>query len=85
MTDLLFEGGVLVEAFEATRIDTTHTHGTGCTTASAVATGVAQGLDVRQAVARALAYVREAIRTHPGYGQGHGPLNHGHTVQPFPG
>ena len=84
MTDLLFEGCELVEIFEATRIDTPHTHGTGCTTASAVATGIAQGLEVRDAVARALAYVREAIRANPGYGKGHGPLNHGHTVGRFP-
>jgi hydroxymethylpyrimidine/phosphomethylpyrimidine kinase len=35
-------------------------------------------------VARARAYVLEAIRTAPGYGHGHGPLNHGHTVRPFP-
>ncbi len=85
LTDMLFEDGRLVESFDQERIDTPHTHGTGCTTASAVATGIAQGLSLRDAVARALAYVREAIRTAPGYGQGHGPLNHGHTVRPFDG
>ncbi len=84
LTDLLFEDGELLEVFEAPRINTRHTHGTGCTTASAVATGIAQGLEVRPAVARARAYVREAIRTNPGYGKGHGPLNHGHTVRAFP-
>ena len=83
VTDLLFENGVLVEAFKSPRIDTRHTHGTGCTTASAIATGLAQGLSVRDAVARARAYVQEAIRTAPGYGRGHGPLNHGHTVEKF--
>lgn len=85
LSDLLFADGLLVAAFDQERIDTPHTHGTGCTTASAIATGLAQGLDLRDAVARALAYVREAIRTAPGYGHGHGPINHGHTVRPFAG
>jgi hydroxymethylpyrimidine/phosphomethylpyrimidine kinase len=71
------------ERFEGPRIDTPHTHGTGCTLASAVATGLAQGMDLRDCVIRARAYVREAIRTAPGYGAGHGPLNHAHTVRPF--
>ncbi|MCW8863232.1 MAG: bifunctional hydroxymethylpyrimidine kinase/phosphomethylpyrimidine kinase, partial [Rhodospirillales bacterium] len=69
--------------FEDVRIDTVHTHGTGCTTASAIAAGIAQGMNVPDAVARARAYVREAIRTAPGLGHGHGPLNHGHTVRDF--
>ena len=67
------------------RIETVHTHGTGCTLASAIATGLAQGLDLSAAVRRARAYVFEAIRTAPGLGRGHGPLNHGHTVGPFTG
>ena len=83
VVDLLFENGVLTEAFEGKRLDTPNTHGTGCTTASAVACGIAQGLSVRDAVARARAYVFEAIRTNPGYGTGHGPLNHAHTVREF--
>lgn len=61
---------------EGPRIDTTSTHGTGCTLASACAVGIAQGLPLEQAVARAWAYVAEAIRRAPGYGKGHGPLNH---------
>jgi len=61
---------------EGPRIDTTSTHGTGCTLASACAAGVAQGLPLEAAVARAWAYVAEAIRRAPGYGKGHGPLNH---------
>ena len=61
---------------EGPRIETRSTHGTGCTLASACAAGIAQGLPVEQAVARAWAYVAEAIRTAPGYGRGHGPLNH---------
>jgi len=83
VTDLLFEGGELIETFSSPRIETRHTHGTGCTTASAIATGLAQGLGVRDAVARARRYVQEAIRTAPGFGRGHGPLNHGHTVGKF--
>ena len=82
--DLLAEAGRTPEAFESPRIDTPHTHGTGCTLASAIAVGLAQGLSVRDAVVRARAYVIEAIRTAPGYGRGHGPLNHAHTVAPFP-
>ncbi|HRH20170.1 MAG TPA: bifunctional hydroxymethylpyrimidine kinase/phosphomethylpyrimidine kinase, partial [Brevundimonas sp.] len=61
---------------EGPRIDTTSTHGTGCTLASACAVGIAQGLPLEAAVARAWAYVAEAIRRAPGYGKGHGPLNH---------
>jgi hydroxymethylpyrimidine/phosphomethylpyrimidine kinase len=63
--------------FESERIDTRHTHGTGCTLASACATGLAQGLPLTDAVARAWAYVQEAIVRAPGLGQGHGPLDHG--------
>jgi hydroxymethylpyrimidine/phosphomethylpyrimidine kinase len=63
--------------FESPRIDTRHTHGTGCTLASACATGLAQGLALEAAVERAHLYVLEAIRRAPGLGQGHGPLDHG--------
>jgi hydroxymethylpyrimidine/phosphomethylpyrimidine kinase len=51
--------------FEGPRLDTRHTHGTGCTLASACATGLAQGLDLTTAVARAWAYVQEAIARRP--------------------
>jgi len=85
VSDLLFRERELVEAFVGPRLETPNTHGTGCTTASAIAAGMAQGLDVTAAVGRARAYVFEAIRTNPGYGHGHGPLNHAHTVQPFSG
>lgn len=63
--------------FEGPRIDTRHTHGTGCTVASAAATGLAQGMSVRDAIARAISYVREAMTSAPGFGNGHGPLDHG--------
>ena len=65
-----------IEAFAAPRIDTRHTHGTGCTLASAIAAGLAQGMTLRDAVLRARAYVRAAIASAPGFGSGHGPLNH---------
>jgi hydroxymethylpyrimidine/phosphomethylpyrimidine kinase len=67
--------------FQAPRIETRHTHGTGCTLASACAAGLAQGLDLKEAVGRAHAYVAEAIRRAPGLGRGHGPLNHGWPLQ----
>ena len=63
------------KVFESPRIDTRHTHGTGCTLASAIATGIAQGMDTHAAVVRARNYVFEAIRHAPGLGQGQGPLN----------
>ena len=63
--------------FEGPRIETRHTHGTGCTLASACAVGLAQGLPLEQAVARAWGYTGEAIRHAPGFGAGHGPLGHG--------
>jgi hydroxymethylpyrimidine/phosphomethylpyrimidine kinase len=84
LVDLLVSRDGTSARFENQRIQTAHTHGTGCTLASAIATGLAQGLEVAHAVERARAYVLEAIRTAPGYGRGHGPLNHGHTVRRFP-
>ena len=66
--------------FRNPRIETTSTHGTGCTLASAVATGIAQGLPLAAAVKRAIDYVQEAIRTAPGFGTGSGPLNHAWPV-----
>ncbi len=62
--------------FRAPRIDTKSTHGTGCTLASAIATGIAQGMSVVDAVGRAHKYVQKAIADAPGLGRGHGPLGH---------
>lgn len=67
--------------FEHRRINTTSTHGTGCTLSSAVATGIARGLDLETAVGRAIDYVHEAIRRAPGFGAGRGPLDHGYTMR----
>ncbi|HVB17707.1 MAG TPA: bifunctional hydroxymethylpyrimidine kinase/phosphomethylpyrimidine kinase [Stellaceae bacterium] len=63
------------------RIDSRHTHGTGCTLASAIAAGLAQGLAVEAAVERAREYVRRAIESAPGIGRGHGPLDHAHPLR----
>jgi hydroxymethylpyrimidine/phosphomethylpyrimidine kinase len=69
--------------FRAPRIFSRHTHGTGCTLASAIAAGIAQGMTLSDAVSRARDYVRRAIAAAPGFGQGHGPLNH--AVAPMSG
>ena len=67
--------------FESARLETRHTHGTGCTLASACAAGLAQGMPLEAAVARAWAYVQEAIARAPGLGRGHGPLDHAWTMR----
>lgn len=67
--------------FEHERLDTTNTHGTGCTLSTAIAVYLAQGYSLAEAVDHAGAYVLTAIRTAPGLGGGHGPLNHLHTVK----
>lgn len=65
-----------IEEFSAPRIASRHTHGTGCTLASGIAAALAQGLGLRDAVMRAREFVRAAIAAAPGFGAGHGPLNH---------
>ena len=72
--DFLYHGRT-VHTFPSRRIDTPHTHGTGCTLASAIAANLALGSELTEAVIKARAYVREAIRTNPGLGNGRGPLN----------
>jgi hydroxymethylpyrimidine/phosphomethylpyrimidine kinase len=75
LTDYLITADTL-EAISLPRIETRNTHGTGCTMASAIATGLAQGMTMLDAVHRARNYLQEAIRTAPGFGAGHGPVNH---------
>jgi hydroxymethylpyrimidine/phosphomethylpyrimidine kinase len=67
--------------WESPRVATRHTHGTGCTLASAIAAGLAQGQDVESAVDRARTYVQRAIASAPGLGRGHGPLDHAHPLR----
>ncbi len=73
--------GTGARIWESPRLDTRHTHGTGCTLASAIAVGLAQGLDLQSAVDRARDYVQRAIATAPGLGRGHGPLDHAHPLR----
>ena len=80
--DLLVAGRT-IEVLATDRIETAHTHGTGCTLASAIATGLGQGVPLPAACARAHAFVQAAIAAAPGIGGGHGPTWHGHTVAPF--
>ena len=65
-----------METISLPRLHTKNTHGTGCTLASAIATGLAQGLPLSAAVHRARNYLQQAIATAPGFGAGHGPVNH---------
>jgi len=74
-TDLLFDGANWRE-FPAPRIATRHTHGTGCTYSAAITAGLASGLPLGEAVARAKLFIQRAIQTNPGLGQGSGPVNH---------
>ena len=73
ITDWLVTRGGHV-AFQSDRVASRHTHGTGCTLASALATGLGQGLALEDAVVRARAFVRQGIARAPGFGGGHGPL-----------
>jgi hydroxymethylpyrimidine/phosphomethylpyrimidine kinase len=75
LVDLLVTPSATV-AFRSRRIASRHTHGTGCTLASGIATGLAQGMALADAVGRATGYVLAAVRAAPGFGGGHGPLNH---------
>jgi hydroxymethylpyrimidine/phosphomethylpyrimidine kinase len=68
------------ERFTQPRIATNNTHGTGCTLASAIATGIAQEMELKAAVERARDYVRKAIENAPQLGQGHGPLGHNFAI-----
>ena len=63
--------------YEGERLETTSTHGTGCTLASAIAAELSLGASLPRAVERARAYVHGAIENAPGLGGGHGPLDHG--------
>ncbi len=74
-TDILLAGSDWHE-FPAVRIETRHTHGTGCTYSAAIAALLARGESLVEAVRKAKSYITEAIRTNPGFGSGSGPVNH---------
>ncbi len=76
VVDLLYDGHHVHE-LRGARIASPHTHGTGCTLASAIAAGLARGAGVEAAVIDARAYVAGAIAHAPRLGRGHGPLDHG--------
>jgi hydroxymethylpyrimidine/phosphomethylpyrimidine kinase len=73
--DILTDADAPSFVLEAPRQQTRHTHGTGCTLSTAIACGLAKGLTMKEAVRQAHAFVQNAIRTAPGLGRGHGPLN----------
>ncbi|TFG87702.1 MAG: bifunctional hydroxymethylpyrimidine kinase/phosphomethylpyrimidine kinase, partial [Hyphomicrobiales bacterium] len=73
--DLLLAGNEL-HRFPSERLTTRHTHGTGCSYAAAIATLLARGESLLQAVTLGKQFIHEAIRTAPGLGAGHGPVNH---------
>ena len=75
VTDVLFDGEAFHD-FSGPRIETTSTHGTGCTLASAIATFLARGESVPDAVGQAKEYLTEALRRAYPLGGGHGPVNH---------
>lgn len=73
--DLLWDGED-ERTWSRARIDTPHTHGTGCTLSAACAAGLARGISLPEAVGRAVEFTVRAIATAPGLGSGHGPVNH---------
>ena len=83
ITDLLAQQSGF-SVFESARLDTPNTHGTGCTLASAIAALVAQGQSLEKACPLAIDYVQNAIKSAPGLGSGHGPLNHLATMTAYP-
>jgi hydroxymethylpyrimidine/phosphomethylpyrimidine kinase len=80
VVDLLRTADGEQHRFESPRLHSRSTHGTGCTLASAIAAGVAEGLTLQAAVARARQFVFKAIELAPGLGQGHGPLEFAHLL-----
>jgi len=73
--DILFHEGKWLE-FTSLRVNTQHTHGTGCTYSAAITASLAAGDDLCTAVGKAKRYITEAIRSNPGLGAGSGPVNH---------
>jgi hydroxymethylpyrimidine/phosphomethylpyrimidine kinase len=74
VVDMLYDGDI--RTFRGQRLDTTSTHGTGCTLSAAITAQLAKGESLHSAVRRSIEYVHNAIASAPGLGSGHGPLNH---------
>ena len=76
VVDLLADSDGVVRSWQSERIESRHTHGTGCTLASAIATHLGRGRPLEEAVALGRGFVRRAMRAAPGFGGGHGPMGH---------
>jgi len=83
IVDVLVSDGT-VRRFTRARLDTTSTHGTGCTLSAAIAAGLAHGRPLERAIEDALDFVSRAMAAAPGLGKGHGPLNHFVPAPPRP-
>ena len=80
LEDRLVRPGVEDRVWRSPRIETRHTHGTGCTLSSAIATLLGKGLSLEEAIDGARQFVRAALEAAPGFGGGHGPMGH-HAVR----
>ena len=80
MSDLLI-GKEVTDQIETKKIETNHTHGTGCTMASALAAELAKSTEIKEAFRKAHFYVNQAIKTSPRFGNGHGPINHSFNIK----
>ena len=82
LTDLLINSSE-IHSIETTKIITNHTHGTGCTMASALSASLAKSVDIRHSFEIAHKYVNNAIKTSPKFGKGNGPVNHCFNIDEF--
>jgi hydroxymethylpyrimidine/phosphomethylpyrimidine kinase len=84
LADLLALPNGEVHRWTSQRLDTRHSHGTGCTLSSAIACLLGAGLPLLEAIGRGRDYVRAVLDAAPGLGQGHGPMGHGLGRSYFP-
>jgi hydroxymethylpyrimidine/phosphomethylpyrimidine kinase len=83
LTDILIDRYESVQRWTVPRLDTPHTHGTGCTLASGIATGLGAGLRLGQAIDLGRRFVQASLRAAPGFGARHGPMGHALGTVPF--
>ncbi len=81
--DVLYDSDHNEHCWSDPRIETPHSHGTGCTLASGIAVGLARGLPLREAISTARDYVRATLAAAPGFGKGHGPMGHALGIVPY--